>query len=312
MSSLILFSQYPKKPGLPTKPSPCWELCLKRFSLLMLGIILAVVCAVLTGCIFTTDEPPVQISGRVVSAETNLPVADVMVAVESTWAGTQDGSSLGEYVRTDSSGKFTTMAKGNVTVRAWKPGYAMRDIPLDTSWKLSRREINVKLRELTSNNIVSENNNRDGFASGDGFSFMSGKVVSGDSPDADIRLTTAQGGNELLIEVLGEGGLVYQQYDKNKDFYNTPIAPDSGYSKRLPLPDKMGIFYVITKDGKHYAKIRLIPGGVKKTDHGDNYNAYWLQWSYQPDGTKNLEIAPNKSMPFPFYKFGLKADYAEN
>jgi hypothetical protein len=83
------------------------------------------------------------------------------------------------------------------------------------------------------------------------------------------------------------------------------LAPQEGYSKKIQIPSEVpGIFYVRTRDGKHYAKVRLIRG-VKITAQGEDHTAYWLHWAYQPDGTRNLEIAISKEYGFPFEKFGL-------
>jgi hypothetical protein len=62
---------------------------------------------------------------------------------------------------------------------------------------------------------------------------------------------------------------------------------------------------VRTRDGKHYAKVRLIRG-VKQTNQGEDHSAYWLQYAYQADGTRNLEITINREYGFTFEKFGLK------
>jgi hypothetical protein len=72
--------------------------------------------------------------------------------------------------------------------------------------------------------------------------------------------------------------------------------------------DSMGVFYAITRDGKHYAKVRLITPAFKLADKPDRFIVYGVQWAYQPDGTRNLEIAIGKEYMFPFERFGLKRD----
>jgi hypothetical protein len=112
----------------------------------------------------------------------------------------------------------------------------------------------------------------------------------------------------LTISVLsfryGQGGLIYQPYDNNADFYNTPEAPVAGYEKRLPLNRGMGLYYVRTRDGQHYAKVRLM-SGLKTTSKGSDFSYYWIQLAYQPDGTRSLEIQPSSDLPFPVEKFGI-------
>jgi hypothetical protein len=117
-----------------------------------------------------------------------------------------------------------------------------------------------------------------------------------------------QKSGKVLVEALGDGGLVYQEYGEGIDFYNTPEAPISGYSRQLPADTgAMGVFYALARDGKHYAKVRLRSGAPKRTKL-DDLSAYFMQWAYQPDGTRSLEIAVGKEYMFLFERFGLKRD----
>src|SRR5215470_8533968 len=209
----------------------------------------------ITGIVATT------ISGKVVSAKTGQPVPDALVVVESVLPYFWEGPGLGKYVKTEDNGRFTAEAKGEVVIRAWKFGFAMADMSIGSGWKFAGKEVVIDIRELASSNTVPEQTHEDVMDVGDGFSFKLGKILSEDDPEADFRLATDQRSGKVLVEALGEGGLVYQEYSERIDFYNTPEAPIQGYSKQSAANlGSIGVFYAIARDGKHYAKVRLIPG----------------------------------------------------
>jgi hypothetical protein len=278
----------------------------RNWSKIFLALFFPILIATCMASFLSTGSRPDKFSGKVVSTKTQLPVRDVMVVVDSCVS--YDESCTSEYVRTGVDGKFAAAIKGDVSVRVWKPGYAMNSYLLGNSRDLLKRDIVIEIREITGSNLIPENNYRQGFAINDGFSFKLGMVVDQHSADADIRLVRNSDKGAVLIEALEEGGLIFQTYDERVDFYNSPEAPVSGYSKRLPvLPNVTGIFYVLARDGNHFAKVRLIPG-FKQTRYGEDYSAYWPQWAYQPDGSRSLEIAIGKEYLFPFEKFGLNRE----
>jgi hypothetical protein len=249
-----------------------------------------------------------MISGKVVSAKTGQPVPDALVVVESVASLPWDGPGLGKYVKTDDNGKFSAEVKGEVRIRVWKSGFAMAGMG-GSGWQLAVKELLIDIRELAASNNVPEQIQYEDMDVGDGFSFELGKIVNGEDQTADFRLVKDQKSRKVLIEALGEGGLVYQEYGKGIDFYNTPEAPISGYSKQLPADTgSMGVFYAIARDGKRYAKVRLFTPAFKLADNLDNFTVHGVQWAYQPDGTRNLEIAVGEKYLFPFERFGLKRD----
>ena len=247
--------------------------------------------------VFCAASREVELSGKVVSSRTLAPVSDAFVYVESGCSWEEVG--MHYTTRTDDQGRFTIKAKCDVIIRVWKVGFSMTDVPMGSAWTLSRKENVVQLREIIAKNSVQESFDRSGLVEGEGFSFSLGKIVTA---GADIRLTRQEGEKDLFIEALGEGGLYFQAYAKGIDFYNTPEAPITGYAKKLPLfREPMGLYYTRTQDGKHFAKVRLMKG---LKPEGEGYS-YWLQWAYQPDGSRNLEIAIGKEYLFPFEAFGL-------
>jgi Carboxypeptidase regulatory-like domain len=249
-----------------------------------------------------------SIKGRVVSATTGESIEDALVMVESGTDYEENG--LGSYVRTDEDGRFTAEARGTLSVRVWKLGYAERGVGPRLASEVSNREVVVRLRELTPTHHLPELINKEGFGVGDGFSFASGKVVDGASEEADIILGKSAESGKIYLEACGEAGLIFQLYDETVDFYNTPEAPATGYEKRLPL-NRAGLYYVMTRNGKHYAKVRLL-SGLKTTPKGSDFSYYWPQWVYQPDGSRNLEVRADKNLPFPLEKFGINRESLRN
>ena len=252
----------------------------------------------------------VNISGRVISANTKMPIGDVMVAVESGLSHEETG--LGSYITSDSDGKFVAKARGKILVSAWKPGYALRSLSAGDASTAKDKEIVIELRELTATDWVPEHDAFYKFNGNRGFSFLLGETVTANDVGADI--VVAQNENEpgtAIIETQGAGGILFQPFDDRIDFYNTPEAPLTGYQKRLYIDrETMGLYFVRTRDGKHYAKFRLLVDLVHPPDGSAflDLDSARLLWAYQPDGTRNLEIRPGKDLPFPLGKFGIKRE----
>jgi hypothetical protein len=252
------------------------------------------------------------LSGKVISAETKMPVEGALVYVHSGAPYEEDG--LNTYARSDGNGSFTVAARGDVLLRAWKPGYALRGVNLGNAPALSRREIIIELRELTHTNLVTEHQGFYHFKPGDGFSFKLAKVVPGDSVDADIVLAQDLADRTTAyLQVGGEGGITFQPWNNETDFDNSPEAPPAGYEQSNLVQPERGIHFVRTRDGKHYAKFMLLvdlthpPSGSPYLDL--EYSQ--LIWAYQPDGTRSLDIAPGKNLSFPVEEFGLKREALE-
>lgn len=275
----------------------------------ILGTLFVFLCVVVASLFL-----PMTFSGRVISRHTGAPVPDALVAVESdvgyplldVFLG--DRPAFASYVRTDQEGRFVAEAKGSwVSVRAWKSGHAMVGVLYGSAISRRFRENVIKMRELSQTSWVSKRDGFHSFAPGTGFSFSQGITVPGDSPHADFVIRQDQ--NEkttAYLEAQGEGGLIFQPFNEEVDFYNSPEAPATGYEKRVEVNQTdMGLYFLLTRDGRHYAKFRFI-APVSIPPEGAAYLALestQLIWAYQPDGTRNLEIEPDRGIPFPFHRF---------
>lgn len=270
----------------------------------------ALVGGLLSFAVLFVGSRTVTISGKVVSANTKMPISDAMVAVESGMSNEETG--LGSYVRTDSEGRFVANARGRVLLSAWKLGYALRSLSGSDVSAAKERDIIIELRELRPTGSVAEQDAFYKLKSGHGFSFSPGELVSATRTDADIVLVqNAEDPISSRLETQGEGGIIFQPFDDTVDFYNTPEAPSAGYQKQAYINrSQPGLYFVRTRDGKHYAKFRLLvdlvypPQGLPYLD----FESARLLWAYQPDGTRNLEVTPSKNFPFPVEKFGLKRE----
>jgi hypothetical protein len=250
------------------------------------------------------------IYGRVISANSKQPIQGAMIYIHSGMPYEEDG--INTYATTDADGKFMANARGEVHIRVWKPGYALRVINTGYLVTALRREIIIEVRELTSTNLVLEHPEIYDLSATNGFSFVRGAPVNGDAHDADIVIVPDQvNKTAAMIEGRGEGGILFQPYGEKVDFYNSPEAPQTGYRESVRVNDlRPGIYFVKTRDGKHYAKLSLTvyvaeaPNGARYLDLKQSK----LWWAYQPDGSRNLEIDPGKALNFPVEEFGLKRE----
>lgn len=246
---------------------------------------------------------PTVISGQIVTADTNVPLSNVFVAVESV---THDERGFGDYVKTDGNGKFQAEIRGRqVSIKAWKPGYAMNGVIIGTD--VAAPPVIIDLRKLASTNLVEEQSGFYDLMPSHGFSFRLGTVLDRNSSETDVVFVQSPNDKSMIfVEAQGKGGIIAQTISESLDYYNTPEAPQAGYEKRVKIDTRQaGLYFVRTGEGEHYAKFMLIintvilPNGSKTLD----VKGSRLIWSYQPDGTRNLEVKPSRLMPFPFHKF---------
>ena len=118
---------------------------------------------------------------------------------------------------------------------------------------------------------------------------------------ADITLLLSSTARQaLILRSKGKGGIRQQ---REGDFYSLFEAPESGYEEEVELrAGEDNIYFVRTHDGAHYAKMRLWHCCDENPHH------YRVQWAYQTDGTRNLEIKPGTDFPFPLKEFGIQID----
>jgi hypothetical protein len=257
------------------------------------------------------------IKGRVVSAETKAPISDVMVSVESIIS---EEKSHGSFVRTDSDGRFVAEVQGdNVIVRAWKPKYLMNGLDIESAIStLSSQPINIELREIEYPNLATVHDDYLRVKSNLGYSLARGELVEQTSPEADITINLNPDDNakaSVVIESLGEGGVIYQAETETLNSVTALEAPAGGYQRQvvkkfLPHSSEGWFLFVRARDGKHYAKLVLGITTILQPD-GTFYvsldQATRFACNYQPDGSRNLGGNPTKNS-FPFSEFGFDAN----
>jgi hypothetical protein len=239
------------------------------------------------------------IYGKVISTESKEPVADAMIEV---LFDSLDSDGMEQTLtRTASDGKFQTRARGSARIMAWKPGFQLAWIQSRPSLFIWANTITVPLRKLTPTNLLLIQSTDKELTPNNGFSFQEGRITNSTDMQADITLLlTSTARQALILRSKGKGGIRQQ---REGDFYSLFEAPESGYEEEVELrAGEDNIYFVRTHDGAHYAKMRL----WRCCD--ENPHHYRVQWAYQSDGTRNLEIKPGKDFPFPLKEFGIQVD----
>lgn len=253
---------------------------------------------------YLSGQPSGTVSGRILSASSGMPIPDVMVVADSDIPSSERG--FADYARTDEEGRFKLQAMaGDVSIRAWKPKYALDGVIIKDR---SDRDVIIKLREMTATNWTEGHRDSWDIEEKHGFSFKLGRPVA-DSANADIVVSQDPAEpTEAYIEAQGSGGVAFQA---ETSFYNSPDAPVTGYEKRARVErSRFGLYFVRTSDGGHYGKFRLfvLAGETPGLRRYLDLKEAEIQWAFQHDGTRNLEIIPGKRFPFPVEKFGLSRD----
>jgi hypothetical protein len=238
----------------------------------------------------------VPLTGKVVSAKTGEPVREAMVEVLSEPTINLTDWMESSRTRTDSSGNFRVRARGEIYIRVWKPGHqVMWSNNKGSALTCWLKGLRIQLREMSQTNWLDYRQTEEDYCVGDGFSFARGQILRGGSEEVDIIMR--EGAEGLFLEAQRRGGIVFEGEKDGQDLYTTPAAPVDGYTNRQRIePGQDGIYFIRTSDGSHYAKLRLWKGTWKE-------GCYYLQWAFQPDGSRNLELKPGKNFPFPVDKF---------
>jgi hypothetical protein len=261
--------------------------------------------AIFVGCFVVINilKPMLSlpIYGKVVTADTKAPIADALIEALSSSLDS-DGMEQ-NLTRTRSDGRFSTKARGAARIMVWKPGFQVTWIQDQPSFFIWTNNITITLRKLTPTHLLSLQETDKELTPSNGFSFDDGKITSNTDAAADlIVVTMPETENSLFLKCQGKGGILFQPGGENVDLYSLYEAPQGGYEEEVQIkPGKEGIYFVRTSDGAHYAKMRL-------WRCCDENPLHRVQWAYQPDGTRNLELKPGKNFPFPLKEFGIQVD----
>jgi hypothetical protein len=256
-------------------------------------------------------KKPSQFHGRILSSQTQQPIRDALVAVESMIPFSDEN--FGCYVRTDQEGRFVAEVKGEkVSIRAWKQGYVMNGVDTEVDNK-SQPNVTIELRPVEATNTVTSRDGSFRIKFGDGFSLSEGRVVEQPS-HADLIIRKGPNPLTVLIEAPGNGGVIFQPDTADLSFPDSPLAPQSGYEKRVVLdfsPDNQtsGFLFVRTSDGSHYAKVAIGISSVTEVGKADKLDMDEVRftWAYQPDGSRTLELDATKNEFFPEARFSPTA-----
>ena len=122
-----------------------------------------------------------------------------------------------------------------------------------------------------------------------GWNFAAGRTV----PEAEADFVGEPDESSQRIAILaarGRGGFFrVEGLSGEWALFNTPVAPNSGYSDRVDLravPEgERACYFVRTADGAHYGKI-----DVGSTLESRDFRGIRFYWVYQPNGSRALEI----------------------
>ncbi|MBS1811357.1 MAG: carboxypeptidase regulatory-like domain-containing protein [Acidobacteria bacterium] len=240
--------------------------------------------------------------GRVIMADTKEPVADALIEVLSN---SLDSDGMEQTLtRTTSDGNFSTVARGKARIQVWKPGFQISWIQDQPSFFIWTNNVTITLRKLTPTNLLSLQETDKEMVPNNGFSFKDGRITSNTDTAADLIFAAMPASEDsLFLKCKGNGGILFQPDGEKVDLYNLYEAPQGGYEEQIRIkPKEDGVYFVRTSDGAHYAKMRLWRCCDENPLH------YRVQWAYQPDGTRNLELKPGKNFPFPLKEFGIQVD----
>lgn len=230
---------------------------------------------------------PLHIKGKVINIKDELPIPDADITISYAIGGLDNSRFYEENFKPDNSGYFDIVMKkgGRYQIKAFSPGYYPYSHKAKTFFKniikmqpiIDPQPIEIKKGEAGLSLYTDEKL---------GFNFEKGSTTI-DLNSADLLLDTKSGdkdGMVYMIRTNGDGGFIKipTNYYENYKFYNTPLAPEKGYKKRMHF-EIGNFFYFRTADGKHYGKMEISTVA--------NNRLVSFEYVFQPEeNNRNLEI----------------------
>ncbi|CCQ90366.1 exported hypothetical protein [Nitrospina gracilis 3/211] len=246
-----------------------------------------------------------SIEGTVVDYDTREPVSDVRVQTRQYgWKISRD-SLVWDHptvydTRTDAQGRFrldyegTDSAKLQVTLEGYVPFTHWYESESTAFIKIKRKDPDRPPVKSGLMRIGVENHQPFGW------SFNEGRRAL-DPEEADVfpMFGSRTDWNHIRLAVSGGGGLQFvsgPELEVESDFLvYTDRAPPEGYAENLSMDfDKPGgVYYVRTRDGRHYAKFEFDPTRLATEGGTTGYTqgnwALLLMYVYNPKGSRNLK-----------------------
>ena len=272
--------------------------------IVMAHILIVALALLLSGCGVKTYA----VEGSIVNYDTQQPLSGAVVTLSAVGWGTRNGFLVWDKVYiyqgvTDEQGRFSIEARRDATnLMATKGGY----IPYQ-GWHDINRPVHLKLKQKNAEYVPLPSGQLE-VGSMDsvpyGWIFAESKTTS-DPAEADIFMGISNNSREhVILETSGRGGIAFisaEELGVNSDFLvYAAIAPELGYVDAVELSlqrgkeGPAGVYFVRTRDGKHFAKFYFGPSGYgvlgSEQEHQEGHWALLLDYVYDPRGSRNLEF----------------------
>jgi hypothetical protein len=264
----------------------------------LLAILLLAVALLLPAC-----RGEKQLSGQIFDYASGRPLAGARIITRQSGWGLSNGSLVWDktYItesRSNSQGEFTLRyrvgdsAKLIVSHPEYQSFYA---------WYPAGSQVTVHLRRL----LVGPPRVVDGYlrfgqktdGSFYGWNFAAAEMTD-DPGQADLfpLAVAPEKGGAIVLGCSGAGGILFVpqaelQVDNLYLLYSDR-APEHGYAQSVELDFKLagGIYYVRTRDGRHFAKVEFQPSGYFMNAAEDIRRDLSLRYIYNPEASRDLRF----------------------
>jgi hypothetical protein len=286
-------------------------------------VVMALFLCVILPCCYNNKQD-VLVNGQILDEETGKPLANAEVVVLCWYNyGLDDATYEKQKLETDAKGSFSARFKEGyqVDVASKAAGYlptrAYNELSTNrvtVNLKLSRQKTNPSLKAY----LITDFSGRDITDSTPflrtRFSYDSSEKLtristfgfaldqlrtSNDTSECDIWFRpTNKEGQPTVICANNKGGIipVYSNAIASSFFYEKTTAPLNGYFREYTLQGNEEGFFVLSRDGRTYAKLIFEKSVVDISSpdvNGGSYKEYGKYFSclYQPNGTNDLSYS---------------------
>jgi hypothetical protein len=264
----------------------------------LLPILLLVAALALSGC-----RGEKQLSGRVFDFDTGRPLAGVRIIARQSGWGLSSGSLVWDKTfisesRSNPQGEFTLRYRvgDSANLIASHPEYQSF-----YSWYPADAQVTIRLRRL----LASPPRVADGYlrcgAKTDGSFYgwdFAAATTTDDPHQADLfpLAVASEPEGTIVLGCSGAGGIRFVPQSElrvdNLFLLYSDLAPERGYGRSAELDFKSpgGIYYVRTRDGRHYAKIEFQPGSYFRHAADAIRRDLSLRYVYNPLASRDLRF----------------------
>jgi len=266
-----------------------------RFTLLILLLVAALPSSACRG--------EKQLSGRVIDYDSGQPLAGARILTRQSGWGLSDGSLVWDKTYTTES--FSN-PRGDFTIR-YRVGESARlivshpDYQSFSNWYPAGARVTVPLRRL----LAAPPRLQDGFlrlglkTDGSRYGWDFSRAAMTDDPaQADLfpQAIGPEQGDRIVLRSSGQGGIRFIPQSElqvdNLFLIYSDRAPESGYaeSASVDFTSAGGLYFVRTRDGRHYAKVEFQPSGYFMNAAREVRRDLSLRYVYNPEESRDLRF----------------------